>query len=401
MEIRYRLGLVLLKQDKLRAANDRFELVAKSDPASPLMWLGVAESRLRIGRREEALRAADRAASLAPGTPLVWRALAMFYARCQDFAMAADCELRWAASAPHDTASKLRAIEFHIRARAADAAIELAKQVPNHESSALVRSMLARCYRLKSDPVRAVEELQLAIKLEPSEPAHYAELAQLFVDHRTLEPAQIVLEFATRRFRNDTRLLMLLGLTYYGNHRLEQALDTFLRVIDVNPDSEQAFAALETLIPAADGRLAEIENKLGEFGKRHPSHPLSYYLRALVQVAKKSKAVTAERLFREATAADPRFWPAYFELHSLMKIQEKWDEAAALLHKVIELNPDFAPAHYSLGQIYSILGDRSAAQRERKLHHELVLLQRAAREKRRLETPRLPYAISSPAGDAR
>lgn len=394
-EVQYRLGLVLLRQDKVDAASQRLERATTSMPNSPLAWLAVAETRLRLGKRQQAMQAAERAASQAGESPMIWRALAMFYSQAREYTTAAEYELRWSDSSPQDAASRFRAIELRLLAGQADSAIELATKTPGFQTSGVLHSMLARAYRIKNDPARAADALQSAIRLEPGDPAHYTDLAQLFLDHRTLEPALVVLEAAVPRFSADKNLLMLLGLTQYGRGRMEQALDAFLRVIDLDPDFEQAYGSLETLIPESGGRLPEIETRLIRLTERQPSNPLGYFLLAVVS-ATRADEVEAERFLRRCLAVGPKFWPAYFELHKLLKAQEKWTEAARVLEKATQLNPEFAPAHYALAQVYSTLGDKVGAERERLLHHRLVISQRQAQEKRGRELPKLPYRILQP-----
>ena len=89
----------------------------------------------------------------------------------------------------------------------------------------------------------------------------------------------------------------------------------------------------------------------------------------------------------------PGFWPAYFELHKLLKAQERWDEAAAALEKTVALNASYAPAHYALAEYYSRKGDRARAAQERELHHKLLAQQRKAEEEHRAQAPRLAFTV--------
>jgi tetratricopeptide (TPR) repeat protein len=100
-----------------------------------------------------------------------------------------------------------------------------------------------------------------------------------------------------------------------------------------------------------------------------------------------------EELLRRAISIAPGFWPAYFELHKLLKAQEKWDEAAAALEKTVALNPDYAPAHYALAEYFNRKGDRARAAQERELHHKLLAEQRKADELHRSQAPRLVYSV--------
>jgi tetratricopeptide (TPR) repeat protein len=393
-EVQYRLGLVLLRQQKTAAAGERLEKAARLAPSSPLTWLGVAQTRLQLGRRDEAIEAGDRALALAPDEPGVARALAMFYVQAKDFAKAADQQLRWARTQPQDAQALGQAAELYLEAGNPDRAIELAGQLSEKGDSAAVHSLLGRSYRLKNDPARAVKELQQAIRLDASNPANYLDLAQLFIDHRTPQPAVVILEEGIRQLPNEPELVRLLGLAHYGTGDSEKALDTFLKLTDMQPDSQVAYASLETLLPSAGGRLPEILERLRGYSERNPADPVGYFLQArALQTQSEDAAAQVRALLEKAIAAAPEFWPAHFELHKLLLEAGDAEGAARALEKTVELNPEYAPAHYSLAQVYARLGNREAARKSRETHHTLATEQREAAEQRREEAPSLPYTI--------
>jgi tetratricopeptide (TPR) repeat protein len=238
-----------------------------------------------------------------------------------------------------------------------------------------------------NDAPTAAKEFQEAIRVDPGRSVYYLELAQLFLDHDTVEPAEVVLKNAVRRFPTNAEVLRMLGLAYYAQGKTQEALDTFLKAIDADPDTEGAYASLEVLLPDAGQRLPEIIAKLRKFSERHSESPIGPFLLALSEPEK------SEALLRQAIRVAPGFWPAYFELHKLLKAREQWDEAAAALEKTAELNPDYAPAHYALAGYYNRKGDRARAARERELHHKLLADQRKAEEQHRAQAPRLSFSV--------
>jgi len=360
-EVRYRLGLVLLRQQKLQDARARLESAAKLSPQSPLVWLALAQVRLRQGDSSGASRAAEQARLVAKREPTVARALLLY---------------------------DVEAIRHHLESGKAEAAVELAKQAITRENAAVLHNLLGKAYTLQKNPVGAVQELQEAIRLDPDQPQYYADLAGLFLDHRTPDPAEMVLKAAVQRFPKNAGLKRLEGVAYLGQGKMPQAIDAFLQAIDLEPDAEAGYASLETLIPVAGDRLPEITQRLTAFAERRPETPVGHYLLALA-----SPNGAAEHL-RRAVAAAPDFWPAQFELHKILKEDGKLGGAVAALEKVIALKPDHAAAHFSLAQVYALLGDREGARREREIHHKLLAAQRADEEKRREQAPKLSYRLS-------
>ena len=249
---------------------------------------------------------------------------------------------------------------------------------------------------MANKPAESVEQMQHAIRLDPSQRVYYTDLAQLFLHHRTPQPAVAVLEPAIARFPEDAELLRLLGLAYYAEGNFERAIDAFLRVTDLNPDDEAGYASLETLIPNAGSRLDGIITRLRGFAERKPSSPLGHYLLSQALSLRTPGFSEIESRLRRAIACDGKFWPAWFELHKPLLDAGKVEEAARALVTAVELNPEFAPARYSLAQVYAQLGNREGAREQRRIHHELLARQREAAEARRAEAPMLPYKLVWP-----
>jgi tetratricopeptide (TPR) repeat protein len=359
-EIQYRYGLLLLRNGKLAAARQQLESAARLAP-DPLVWLALAQVRLRLNDLPGALAAAGRARAGNSSQPAVGRALSLF-----------DAEV----------------IKFHLQKGQAHQAADLARKAIAASDLAVFHNLLGKAHELNRDTASAAAEMQQAIRLDPNQAGWYLDLAQLFLNHNTPEPAELVLADAVRRFPNHAEAMRLLGVARYALGKTDQALEAFLSAIDAAPGSEAAYASLETLLPDAGARLAEIIPRLRRFEAGSPSSPLGPYLLALVLPDE------AETLLRKSIRAAPDFWPAWFELHKILRSQDKWDEAAAALQKTIALNPDFPAAHYALGEYYSRTADYERAAQERERHHKLLTEQQAAAQRQRAEAPRLTYTLS-------
>jgi tetratricopeptide (TPR) repeat protein len=395
-EVRYRLALVLLRQRKLSEAESEMEASSKLAPGSPMVWLGLAQVRLQLGQREEALQAAALAAKQGRGDPSISRALVMLYEQAGDFARAAEEEARFSWAHPEDSQSPIRAMEFYLQAGQADASIEFGAKVLARGESGPMRGLLGRAYRLKKDPARAVEQFQLAIRLQPDQAAYYEELAALFLDHRTPEPAVAVLEAAAGRFSRNAEIRRQLGLALYAKGDSQRALEAFLQAIDLDPGSELMYVSLETLLPEAGARADDIAARLRRFAELKPASPVGHYLLAvLLSGGAGGAGAEAEALLRKSIAVSREFWPAYYELSKIFLAQERLAEAAGLLEKACALNPGHAASHYGLSQVYARLGNREQARKHREIHHRLSTADREAAEVRRSELPRLPYTIES------
>jgi tetratricopeptide (TPR) repeat protein len=391
-EVRYRLGLILLRQGNAREAAIRFEAAAQKSPAAPLAWLGLAQARLRLDERDTALQAAERAARLANAAPPIWRALAMFYTDANEFARAAEFEERLGRTPGADPESGLRHCRLRVRAADDKRAVPVCLQAIAGRDSPDLQQLLGDAYRLARDAPKAVEAYQRAIQLGPNEPISYLKLANLFLDHRTPLPAIAVLDSALPRFTKHSEFPRLLGLAYYQIGDFDKAIQQFLTVLDIEPDADAGYASLETLLPLAGNRLPEIIQRLRGFRERRPGSPVGHYLLARALV----RGVETETLLRQAIRVDPTFWPAHFELAQLQQSQDRYDDSIQSLIQVVKLNPGYAPAHYGLAQLYAQKGDRLRAVEHRKKHHGLLDRERTRIERARAESPTLLFTMEPP-----
>lgn len=368
-ELRYRLGVILLRQGKNAEALERLEAATKLAPESPLPHLALAQVQLRLKQREQSMASASRAAERSASQPAVWRALAMFYTESGQYALAAEFEERWGKAAPQDTESRLRLAQLH--------------------------RQLAGEHRKAKLPAEAAKAYQTAIRLVPEQPAAYYELATMLLDHRMPEPAIAILKSAAARFPKEAEFHRLLGLSFYHSGQVSDAIGAFLRVIDLEPGSEVGYASLETLLGDAGPQLGVIISRLRDFRERQPQTPVGHFLLAKALAVQGSPAPEVEGLLRQAIGVEPRFWPAKYELGLLLESKEQQDEAVELLTEASELNPEYAPAHFALARVHGRSGDRQRAIHHRRKHAELTEQQRKATEAARAEFPALPYRIEA------
>jgi len=366
-EVRYRLGLVLMRQGKLQEASPRLEAAVQQAPSSAAAWLAAAQVRLKLEKRESALAAAKRASELAPQEPMMWRTLSRFYSDAGEFPHALEFEEKFAAA-------KGETAELY-----------------------LVRGL---AYRAAGKPADAVNALQEAIRLAPQNWPAYAALAALFLDHRTPEPVVALLQAAPKPFTNIAEYHRMLGLAYYQTGKRDQAIDEFLAAVDLEPNSELGYTSLETLLPDAGPRRAELIRRFERLRSTQPKNSIGYFLLARGLALNGAPPERVEPLLRRAILVEPKFWPAYHELGLMLETQGNTGEAVRMQERVAKLKHDHAPAHFALSRLYAKQGNRTLAVAHRKRHAELLEREREAAARARQANPALNYRLESGAGIA-
>ncbi len=186
---------------------------------------------------------------------------------------------------------------------------------------------------------------------------------------------------------------LLIGDLHLNRQEYEQALEAYAQALAIDPNLPQAHSA-RGYIYSQMGRVAEAITENLETLRLSPDDFATYKNLVLLynQAGQPEKALeAAEQALQRAPenekaglqtiitqlrqsaglplAATPNVQELLAQGQALFN-QQKWDEAAAIYEKVLELNPDEIQAHMALGYIAFQRGDLAAAER-----HNLRLLE--------------------------
>jgi tetratricopeptide (TPR) repeat protein len=221
--------------------------------------------------------------------------------------------------------------------------------------------LLGSAYYLVDDPRKASDELQEAVRLEPTEPEHYFKLGMVFLKHRTIEPAVYVFESGLKVRPDVPKLWMGLGLSYYLASKLDEAEKTLRQALALDSKYEAVYIVLGDLLSQAGkvDEAVEVFRKAIDVGPGLYL-PYYYYGQASARQGKQNGEITVQ-MMQKAIALNPSFAEAHYELGKALLQAGKIDDALAALKKSLELKPDLAQSHYQLGQLYQKLGNSTLA----------------------------------------
>ena len=167
-----------------------------------------------------------------------------------------------------------------------------------------------------------------------------------------------------------------LGEAHWAKYRLEHDA----RWIDEAEKDCRRAAELNNQLPAVYVTLARVHNGKGQYNlalqeiqqalKLEPLNPDALLGEASVY-ASMGRADRAESTFTKAAALRPQDWNGYYELGVFYYRQHLNAKAAAEFEKVLEITPDNAMVHATLGGVLQLLGNDAEAERNLKQSIEL------------------------------
>ncbi len=155
-----------------------------------------------------------------------------------------------------------------------------------------------------------------------------------------------------------------LSLYWIRQGRYDQALETIRAALEMAPDNPVLVAELAAVL-AASGDLDQAYQTYQQAAALSPYDPL--YLRLQVDFSLQydyQVAQIALPLARKLVVQDPQD-PTNLDLMAQVFIRQgDLVNAERFLLRLLDANPDFAPAHLHLGLLYLLQGDQAAALQE-------------------------------------
>ena len=258
---------------------------------------------------------------------------------------------------------------LHRNAEAEDAAGKAATLAPEDP---VVLHSLAIYYAETNQTLKAA---RVEAKV-PNAREHAAELyfdaARPLLDQQKFLEALPILKEGAARLPNSAQLSLALGVANYGLRRFDDAADSFLRTIEIAPETEQPYLFLGRFLDQIPSRLPEVTKRFAEYESAHPQIATGYLLHAKALDAQSIEPERALRLLEKSIALNSEDALAHFELGTVLDRLERFKEAAEEFQKAAQLAPSDPAAHYRLARDFDRIGKHEAAQAEREKHAQLV-----------------------------
>ncbi|HEX9191909.1 MAG TPA: tetratricopeptide repeat protein [Candidatus Deferrimicrobiaceae bacterium] len=173
-----------------------------------------------------------------------------------------------------------------------------------------------------------------------------------YLEQRNLPMAMRELTRADELDPGNPEIEMTLGLAYQARGDLPKAEEYLRRALDRKPDYGEAHNNLGIVL-AKQKRLDEAAREFEVAGGNvlYTTPEWAYFNLGEVERERKETA-RAEDAYRRSLRANDRYAPAYLGLSAVLGEKGKWDEAAAVLARCVQLLPEYAPGWMELGRVH-------------------------------------------------
>jgi tetratricopeptide (TPR) repeat protein len=363
------LGLLLAKREDYSAALPFLESAAREQPSSDAAHANLGAAYFRLHRNPQALSEFQIAARLNPRNAATQQSLGRLWMDEHQPKHAADAFTAALALRPGDADLTLDLAQAFENAGDLGEAKETVLRMTDVESSAPAQSLLGDIEERSGVFKDAVQAYQRAATIDPSEPNVWA-LGVEFLRHWTFDGAVTEFESGAARFPSSARMRLGMGVAYFGNAKYGKAIPIFADLLDADPGNRFFSQLLGMACTAVMQEPRPRCSSLLSYAQAHPRDAqASVYAATGILEGQPSEDQTelAEKLLRNAIAADPKLPEARYQLGLLEQDRGQWAASIPDLEAAVAEKPELATAHYRLGLAYARTGRRKEAQEQMEL----------------------------------
>ncbi len=225
-------------------------------------------------------------------------------------------------------------------------------------NDAVLLRLLALAYRLSGQRDNSIQAYQRASAAAAGDINNQFDCGLGLLGAWAPEDAAKLFAAATVAHPNASKLWLGLGLVQNIQRQKQEAIQSLLRSIAIEPDYGPPYFLLAGLADASSERAAEIRKRLAEFVVAHPSSAEAHYDYALGLWKQQrmhvdgTSAVEIQSQLKLALAANPNTARAHFLLGVIDSTVNDLSSAEKELLLAVKSEPENAEAHYRLAQAY-------------------------------------------------
>lgn len=381
---RFLLGMILVNSGEYARAVTLLESVPERVRGQGEAVAALARAQYALGKKEQARGTLESMALNRLLPPGGVHACATAAANAEDFTTAERLFLSIRSTYPDAEALSYQIALMQFRSDRLDRSRRtLLEAIEKGQSSGPIHNLLGHCYAAQNQLQSAVASFEQAMELEPAEESHYLDAVQLLAEHQIWRVLIRIAEKGVARIPRSDRLYRMKGLAETAMLYSQDAVRSYRRALEFNPDSAKANLGLAIAQRTAGSRedaAATFERGIRKF----PAHGAHYqeYGQMLLKAGETGDDGALKRavaLLQKAVELDASLPVAHYQLGRLALERDQAGEAIPHLETAARLTPDQSKVHYLLARAYRRLGRGEQARSHLKTFRRM----KAAEESRR------------------
>jgi len=370
----YYLLLLALATNHDSEALDQAPQAGKLVDSDPESGAGLIEAEIRGGRMDEAanrIKKMEEADQLQPAREY---RIAVLLSQRSQFEEASHCFHRIATLDPSWSNRYNLGLALLYEGKSAEASTLLSALHKERPEEANTLTFLGEAFEAQQKMSEALDAYRAAAIADPSDPDRTLDYTRLLMDMDRYDEAIQFIQIGMTETAATSPLKLRLGAVEMIKGDYSAARDAFNAALAENPELDAAYVGMAQTY-AREANDTEAIHVLEAARAKRPGHYLlEYYFGLLAsRLGREQEAIGA---LREAAQLEPNSPDPSFELGKLYEAKEDWQKARQAFEHVVQVNPQFAAAHYQLSRVYTHLGLREDAQHEAQKTQELVSKQR-------------------------
>lgn len=232
--------------------------------------------------------------------------------------------------------------------------------------------LLAKAYASSNMCPEAIAEYRLAADLNAGD-RNLFESGIGLIDLGSSDEAKSMFASAVVKYPDSASLWLGLGIAEYLLRQKADAIQSFLRAVDIDPEYLPPYSFLANLSGTSGEADTKIANNLTHLIALHPDSAEAHYDYALAlwkqykRIPNALATAEIEAQLKLAIAQSPQDADAHYLLGVIYADMADYSHAAEELSQAVHLDPDNAESHYRLALAYRSMKEAGLADRQFKI----------------------------------
>jgi tetratricopeptide (TPR) repeat protein len=246
-------------------------------------------------------------------------------------------------------------------------ALTVLKELTDKHPDSDTLYLLAHVAQENGDFPLVMQSLRQAAKLDPTREDNYLDFSTICADYGNYPLALEAADVGLAHIPNSYRLQVQKGVVLENLGRMDEAEELLRQASQLQKDNSEALLSL-AIVQTHAGQLQDAEVTLTSALE---SFPYNYYMhyhlgKILVQLQENNPtdpglSEKAKHAFEQAIRCNPSYADSYYQLAKL-DMRESPKLAEQNLLRCLHLDPNHAPAEYTLARLYLSTGRQTAGQ---------------------------------------